>query len=252
VTWLFVAIAMSPTLVDLGSHWLASAWARYSLIHGLLLMSCLCRGPREEPRVGLGYGLIAAGVGVQLLALLASVAQVARPGLVLALAGVILATGASGWRAAVLSLWVVPLPRFVAAAMGGDQVVVWLCSWVGGALVDPGTELIVTVYSMRTPEVQLALVPGYGGPIAIMSLLGLAWYVTTRCQLDVRRMALLGAVFGVLAMLLQLGFVVLSAVALVAGWPRVASFTIAWGATLVGVAIALPMAQRFSRSNTPR
>jgi hypothetical protein len=136
--------------------------------------------------------------------------------------------------------------------MGGDQVAVWLCSRVGRALIDPGTELIVTVYSMRTPEVHLPLVPGYGGPIAIVSLLGLAWYVAARLQLDVRRTVLLGAVFGVLAMLLQLGFVVLSAVALVAGWPRVASFTIAWGATLVGVAIALPMAQRFSRSNTPR
>jgi hypothetical protein len=214
--------------------------ALHSLAHLALFAVCLYRGPSVAPRIRAGYGLIALGVAVQLGALLASVVQVARPGLALALAGVVVASGASGWRAAFLALWIIPLPRFVALGLGGGDVVVGLCSLVGGALAGPDADLVVTLYSMRTNAASLSLTPGYGGPVAVVSMLGLAWYVAVCRELDWPRTLRLGAAFAALGLVLQLSCVAVAAVAVavVAGWPGLAEVTIAWATTLVGLAAA--------------
>jgi hypothetical protein len=239
VLWLAVAVAMSPTVFDLTRHWLTSEWARYSLVHLALFGVCLYRGPRATPRIRAGYGLIALGVVVQLSALLASVVHVARPGLALAAAGVVLASGAAGWRGAFLASWIIPLPRFVALALGGGDAVVGICSRVGGALAGPDSALVVTLYSMRTDVASLTLTPGQGGPIAVVSLLGLAWFAAERRQLDWLRTLRLGAGFVALALVLQIVSIAAAAAALVGGFAGLAEFMINWASTLAGAALAL-------------
>jgi hypothetical protein len=112
--WAGLALAFSPALAELVAHWREEPWARYSaLAVWLLPRSATALGERAAPRSD-GLALVAVGLVLEVFAAAAGPAKLARPGLVLGVLGLARALGRPPLRAALLVLFLVPVPAALA------------------------------------------------------------------------------------------------------------------------------------------
>ncbi|MEZ4218700.1 MAG: hypothetical protein R3E88_19665 [Myxococcota bacterium] len=136
VAGLALAAALSPVLVDLVRHAAANAFATPCLFFAVALVVAAARARREPPRAP-ALGLALAGVAGVAGALLAAAdwPRFGRLALPLGVLGLAFRTGRPTPRAAVLAIWLVPLPHFVAALPSPVLERTWLS--FADALVAP-------------------------------------------------------------------------------------------------------------------
>jgi hypothetical protein len=112
--WTGLALAFSPALAELVSHWREAPWARYSVLAlWLLPRSATALGERAPGRSD-GLVLIVVGLALEVFAVAAGPAKLARPGLVLGVLGLARALGCPPLRAALLAVFLVPVPALLA------------------------------------------------------------------------------------------------------------------------------------------
>ena len=117
VLWGALAIALSLSWVDLARHWADEPWARPSALFLALGLAAAAReDTRSRPR-GDGYLLLAAGLGMTVLAVGGGEARLGRPGLALAIFGMARALGRPSAGVALLALWVIPPPFALSTAL---------------------------------------------------------------------------------------------------------------------------------------
>ncbi len=211
--------AFSPTVLDLLRHWMLEPWSRYSALFLPLLAWCVHRGPASRRRVGAGALLIAGGLALQLLAVLAAAPRVARPALAAGLAGFLLVRGLAPPATALLAGFVVPVPYQLAAQLAGLPLAVALFRATAFVLSSVGLALAVDHHALVATTASFDLRPIHAGLPLVVAVTGLALYASRRRSLSRAAGLELWGRLLLAACAIQLAAVVLSALALVAGWP---------------------------------
>ena len=108
ILWGALVVAFSASWVDLVRHWTEEPWARPSVLFLALFVVAAARDRgRQAPRRGGGL-LVAAGLGLSLIAFGGSMDRLGRPGIPLGIIGMARALGR-------------PFPRHLAARALGDS-----------------------------------------------------------------------------------------------------------------------------------
>jgi hypothetical protein len=216
--WLALATCFSPVLVDLAWHLAAEPWALYVLVFPPLLARCALREQPGAPSVRTGAALLAIGLVIELVAVGGGVVRLGRLGLPLAAIGLGRAFGLLSPRAALFSLWWVPVPQAVISLPSPALETAWLqvAAWPLNLL---GADVAVENALARTGAGELALsAPAGGLPLAAL-LSGLGWYFSARLGAKLSRCARRAATWAVLAFPIQVAAVALAVTGLVLGVP---------------------------------
>lgn len=238
--WIGLAVALSPSLVDLVGHWVAEPWARYSALFVPLSIACARRDASPcTPRAD-GYALTLLGVGICAVAVAGGMSRFGRPGIALAAVGLARVIGAPGLPCALLAAFVVPIPRALLDALPG---LVELAGTGIAAASARGFELsarpVLEGIELAAPTGALHVGPEHGGlPLAAL-LSGLGWYAAVRRGASVRAAAATALCWAPWALVIQPLGLVVAAGLLVAGVPRAAGVLLEPGVTLAVVAVSL-------------
>lgn len=167
-------LAFSPTLVDLGHHWLESPWARYSALFPVLFARCALREGGADPRRG-ALVWILLGLGIELVAALAGALRGGRVGLALAAFGLCRLRGLASARTALLLVGVVPVPASI-VKLGSPELPALLLETATGLWSGLGAAVSLEGGAAVTAHGAL-YVGRYESGIALAPLLaGLGWY----------------------------------------------------------------------------
>jgi len=219
VLWLGLFAALSPVLVDLVEHWIAAPWSRYSISFVvLLLLAARADSPRPASKRA-GLLLLILGLAGQVFALAVSKVEIGRWFAAFAVLGVMLLRGGISLRAALLVLWVVPVPSMVIDALGGEAIVRQLYA-ASVTLLEPlGMTFEIGRRAVTSGAGELALAGHESGLLLATHMSGLAWYAAQRRGLARLATARLMAGFALLALPIQFAAVVASLVLLSWGSP---------------------------------
>lgn len=175
--WLALLGAMSPTLIALAKHQLASPWAHYCLLFPLLLLALALKEENCHQRLELGYALIFSGLVLTLLPSLAGAELIrfARLGVPIAIIGLALLLGRPSLPVSLLALWMIPLPSALlkSAAPFLNNASLTLASFPL-KLIAPDATVIESTY--QTAAGTLALSAGQNGLSLLALLTGLGWF----------------------------------------------------------------------------
>jgi hypothetical protein len=179
ISWLLLAAAWSPILIDLAAHLVAQPWAAYCLVFVPLFAGELRRAPRGPARPGAGWALLSASLVLELLLVGGGLTRTARPGLVLAALGMALLQGRPGPRAVALLLGFVPAPHLL-VSWGSPSLELRLAQWAANGLGWLGVPALAEAVGNRAAfHAGAGSVPlnEVDGGVALACLIvGLAWY----------------------------------------------------------------------------
>jgi hypothetical protein len=176
-------LAFSPGLYDLAAHWIADPWSLYSAVFVLLLAFGAprhARGATALPR--LGAALLAGGLLLQLLAVLAVMPALARPALVLGAIGFLLLRGLASPAWAALALFVVPVPHTFTELLGGEELAPELFRAASRLLHGFGLAIAADRHEVVSGSARLAIDPSQAGLPVAVGMLGLAGYAALRVR----------------------------------------------------------------------
>lgn len=212
--WLCLAVGLSPGLLELGRHVVATPWARYTVVvGGLLALAMAGDSSPRVPRRRAGALLLGAAVCTQLLAAAIGPPALGRIAIPLGIIGLACWYGAPALRLAALSVFLVPVPyTLVSAASRGLesgllQVAVVLVSPLTAGLETQGHVLsgVPSAFWVRPPHGGIplaALFASAAGIQAVRAGKGLA---------SAGAAVLLGAAVALPVQILALGIAVLLA-----------------------------------------
>jgi hypothetical protein len=174
ILWIALAVALSPSLVELLHHWTAEPWSRGSAAFAVLgIGGGIADRRRARPRLG-GWLLVGAGLLVVVAAFAAGYGRLGRVGIPLAALGAAHALGRPSLAVAALACFLVPTPFGVTAAFQPtpETAVAALATSVarglGAAWTQGGASVHTAGGSLRLTG------PDLGLPLAQM-LAGLGW-----------------------------------------------------------------------------
>ncbi len=238
IVWLALLAALSPALRDLGLHWWDHGWPRYSLVFIPLLAFAVARelGAPAYPRIVMT--LIALSLVAQLFAAKAAMLALGRPFIAVAIIGLLLMKGSASLRTSMLALFIIPVPKTVATALGGMKVALMLFEFGAHVVASLGFETRITVRELVVVgDARMPVDISHAGLPVVFLLLGLAWYRAARDNLAWIATLRLLALGALIALPLQVLLVTLAAACL-GLWGKVAAeFVLAHGALIL---VALP------------
>lgn len=251
--WVALGAALSPALVELGAHLQAEPRTRYVVVpFGLLLLALGSDLSKVRPRSSLpasgtvlGLALLAGGLLVELAGWVAGPPQLARLSLPLAVLGMACVTGVPRAKAALLALWLVPVP---AAALRIPSPA--LESGLAQVAALPFTLLTDLRFDGRAFVAEtgrLWLEPAYGGlPLAAL-FAAIAWAAAARQGRAWTQAIRATAIAGALAFPVQILGLAAGAGLLLLATPDAGRFWLDHGLWMFAAAGALVLAHRSTR-----
>ena len=241
---LALAVAFSPALLDLGRQVATEPWARAVLVvPWLLLLAARVDRPQDAPRHGrsIVIACLASALLLQVVAIGGDALRLARGGVVIAFAGTLWASGTVGPRAAILSLWLLPVPSFVVDAMSPALEISF--GRLLAALPDLAFEATAFDPALSIRGGRLSLEPIDGGLSLCAGLAGIGWARGVFAGRPMRRVVGGALLWGGLGLVVQAALLAVAAVAVapVAGAAMARGVLDHGGAlliVLVGVALA--------------
>ena len=193
--WLALGVAVFPLLLDLVAYWQDNAWSRYSLVFVALLILAVRAAPPASSRPAVGAILIGLAACGSVLAA-ASGTTFARPGVALAIVGLLLLLGQSGVRTALLACWIVPVPWSVSRWLDDGWRISGRLHEGAARVVEPfGVQVDLSAgHTARVGDAEILISHDLAGLPLVAFLTGIAWYLADRDDLSLGRTAsLLGA-----------------------------------------------------------
>lgn len=219
-------LAFSPGLYDLGAHWIANPWSRYSAVFVPLLAWAAWRERGAAPLRGLGVSAIAAGMLLQLLAAMSVMPALGRPAVALAAIGFLLLRGLASPGCAALAIFVVPIPYTFTRLLAGDSIARELFRTAERLVGLVGGHVAAGTHQVVSGDASLSVEPWQAGlPVAVAAV-GLAWWAFLRAAPSVAQAARWLPALVVAAAVAQFLAVVLACLALMAGSGAVAAFVV--------------------------
>ncbi|HEX5068208.1 MAG TPA: archaeosortase/exosortase family protein [Myxococcota bacterium] len=247
VSWIALAVAFSPVLVDLARNWVAEPTDRVVLIAPLLLLLALRRGTANG-RAGSGLAAgsaIAIGIALELLGLLSETRSIARIGLPIAALGVAGWNGRPALAVAALVFFAIPIPDtlLLLASPALESAVV---EAAGSILQGLGASVQAHGSSLVASGGRINLHPMDGGATLAIVLGALGWYSAARLGEGVRRCGRRAALLCLLALPLQVLVVVVTGALLAAGHLDASRFWLRHGAWITVFLLGLACVHRGS------
>jgi hypothetical protein len=179
LSWLLLAAAFSPVLIDLVAHLGERPWAAYCLVFVPLFADLLRRAPRRTPRPREGWGVLVLALALELLLVAGDWTRAARPALVLGALGIALLQGRPGARAVALLLGFVPVPHAL-VSWASPALELRLGLWAAEALRLAGLPALAEAdryqARFRAGGASFPLSEVDGGVAVACLIAGLAWY----------------------------------------------------------------------------
>lgn len=221
--WAALFLGLSPTLLDLGRHWIAEPWAApFALFVPLWILAVRRPADRSRPRT-FGLLLVAGGLLLATFAATSGVTRWGRFGFPAAVLGLAMWLGTPPAARALLAAWWIPLPHFLQTAAFlplsrlGERLANDLQAWTGGAPLYAAKELLPAIDAVPVGPADLGLQ-------SCWLLAGMAWYAGTTGGCELRRTAglalraaLLGIPLQMLALALAMALAVLGSSVLARG-----------------------------------
>jgi hypothetical protein len=221
-SWLLLAVAFSPVLIDLARHWAERPWAAYSVVFLPLFWLERRRGPRRRPRPGLGWALLVAALALELVLVAGGLTRVARAALVLGAIGIATLQGRPDLRTTLLLVGFVPIPNLLVSWPSPELEAFW-AGLAANALHPLGFGALVEIRNGAATLVsthgRLPLSQADGGLPAAALLVGLAWYAGCRRRWSVAATLARALPCALLAAPLQVAAIGVAAVVADAGGP---------------------------------
>lgn len=242
--WGALFVALSPTLSDLAGHWGTNPWSRYSLgFVPLLALAARALPGDARWRDAAFWTLVVCVVG-QFGAGFVAARPVARPLAGLAVAAFLVHRGTTTPRAALLALWIVPVPSMIVVdQLDGRAVAAGLAEGVAALLRATGTAVEAVRGDVRGASGQLAIPAYWSGLVLAFQALGLAWFTAARLRLGVRATMLALAAAAALAFPLQLAIATAAGALALTGNEGAATRVLEPGSWLVALIAGLVVTQ---------
>lgn len=234
--WLAAAIALSPVLIELAQSLRAVDGSPSILLApGLMALHAFRVGwPRGKPRA-IGVALVAVGLALEIVGLLADTGSLARLGLPPTVVGIALLAGRPAFAVAALSLWIVPPPTAVFV-----QASPWLESRVAELASLPfrrfGFPIEATGPLIRAPSGTLELIGSHTGISIAILLAELGWYAGVRAERRLPSLVSRALLWMTAAPVVQVLAATLAVGCLAAGYPRAARQWLDYG---IGIAVGV-------------
>jgi len=238
---LALALAFAPVIANLAGHFVATPWARYSLVFVPLFAWSLLREPAARPGRLEGGALIGLGLALELGAAAIGMTQIGRPGLALAAIGLCRWMGIAGYRTALLALFAIPIPHELVQRLTGRAEVVKEFALAAELLRSLGESVLVGWPNVESARGTLQLTPADAGLPLAVGLAGLGWYRGIRAGRSLVSTAGGAALWGSLALPLQIVLLVASVALVSRGRPDLARVLLSGGFWLA-VALATVVA----------
>jgi hypothetical protein len=236
--WTGLAVAFSPTLLDLFQHMAENPWARYAALFPFLFARCALREPERPPERRDGYLWIGLGMGLELFGILAGAIRIGRAGLALAAIGLCRRFAFASWPSLVLLAFAVPLPSAVLqwASPGGESALLSAACGVPGAL---GLEIEISgtraLYGAQTLTLE-----GFDGGGALVPLLaGLSWYHSLMLGMPAKTALVRAAAAALLAIPVQIAAIALALLTLPLGTAAIGRLALTHAPWMVLAAVSL-------------
>lgn len=175
--WIALIAAISPSLIDLGHHFLASPWTWYCLFFPGLFFAVARNEPQGQRRHLWGLALLLGGLALTLLPSLGGgeLIRYGRPGIPLSVIGLALFAGRPSLQVSLMALWIIPIPS--AALKIADPIINKLFFALASF---PYTLLSRDIQfegsTLNTAAGSLALTEGQSLFIPLALLTGLGWF----------------------------------------------------------------------------
>lgn len=236
--WAGLAVAFSPALAELASHWREEPWARYSALALWLLPRSATALRERSPGRRDGLILVLAGLSLEVFAAAAGPAKLGRPGLVLGVLGMARALGHPPLRIAALAVFLVPVPaalvRLPAPLL--RPLLEVPAAALAGAL---GASVEAVSLGIARGDALLRVYPhDLGVPLAAL-FAGAAYAASVVRGAAVTRALLAAAAASLTALPVQLGALVVAALVLEARGPELARSWLDDGPWLLAALAAL-------------
>ncbi len=179
--WLALGVALSPAILEWGRHVIATPSARAALLAPVWLVLA-GRARAGDAEVGRGHRdglvLLAGALAIEWLSLLAGPASLGRLALPVGVAGMARWLGAPGWRAALLALWLVPVPAAILWRVHPEAASALLAA-AAWPLQQLGLDVVRSGPSALVEGGGVLLRPADGGLAGAWIAAGVTWFAST-------------------------------------------------------------------------
>ncbi len=253
--WVALGCAFSPVLSQIARAIPEAPFGWSLLLAPALLCAALARrGGGAPPRRGWGALALIAGLLVQLIGLAGGSPGAARLGLPIAVVGLSLWNGAPRAMAALLALWVLPIPGTLYALTTPGLESAY-ARWAAGAVGARGADGSASGPLLRSGAQRMELDPHHSGIHLVFLLTELSWYAAVRSGLAPAVALARSALLALLAAPIQLAAVGLAVLLLAAGASEIADLWLDhglwWVTALAGVGWIEGRRARAKRPRTP-
>lgn len=165
--------------MDLAEHTWNHPWSRVAIVFPWLFWVALRhehgRNRAESKSRRLIWACILVGLAIELLAVSGDVLRLGRVGFCIAAVGMVCGAGWARWQAALLLVWMIPLPNSLNRMLSPGLESLWGSI---GAVLAPGVVFESGSLNMIlvAGETNLKLVPADGGLAVFFGLAGLGWF----------------------------------------------------------------------------
>jgi hypothetical protein len=238
-SWIALAVAFSPVLLELGQNVARHAEDRVTLLAPLLLLLALRFEPAVRPPGRRGGALaIALGISLELIGLATGSASVARIGLPVAALGLARFSGRPAVATAALLVFAVPLPDTL-VLLASPALQSATVEAVGALLVRAGAPLQADGLAWIGPGKRIVLAPAEGAASLALALATLGWYAGLRAGTGAAGAARRAALLVPLAIPLQIFVMLVAGTLLAADLGDAARFFLRQGGWLALAGIGL-------------
>jgi len=244
VSWVALAAAFSPVLVDLARNLAASPEDRVTLLAPLLLVLALRASVgADAPPHRDGLLWIGAGIFLQLFGILVEAWSVARIGLPIAAVGLARFAGRPPVAFVALLLFAIPVPDTLVNLFSPalEKAIAAAASAILHAL---GTEIETTGMALAAAGRRIVLDPTDGGANLAVALAAIGWYAAASAGNGMLRCMRNAVAFGLATFPLQILGVVATGWILAAGMPVAARFWLRHGIWMACSAALLAIVHR--------
>jgi hypothetical protein len=231
-SWIALAVAFSPVLVDLGRTVAQSAEDRVIVLAPLLLLlslrgepTTLARGHRD------GVLGIALGIGLELIGLASGSQSIARLGLPIAALGLARLSGWPTLGSTALLFFAIPLPDTL-VLLASPALQSAMVEATGALLRGAGASVQADGLALIGPAKRIVLDPAEGMASLALALAALGWYSALRAGTGVGSAASRAALLVPLALPLQMIVMLVTGALLAAGLGGAAGFWLRQGGWL--------------------
>jgi hypothetical protein len=231
-SWIALAVAFSPVLVDLARNLAQVAEDRVTLLAPVLLLLSL-RGATAAPARGHRDGVIGIvlGIGLELIGLASESQSIARVGLPVAALGLARLYGRPAPGSAALLFFAIPVPDTL-VLLAGPALQGTMLEATGALLHALGAPVHAHGLELVGPTKRIVLDPAQGAASLALALTALGWYSALRAQAGVGSAARRALLLAPLALPLQMLVMLGTGALLAAGLGDAARFWLRHGAWL--------------------